>query len=105
VMVAQPGNPLFKYLIQSIVFNVKRRYYGKGPFSVTGDGLLRKGMKKFELLQCQPDWESIKKEKDEETWIVDKKHFLLFETCEGYREDEMTRSHRELWRQKNIYHD
>tara|TARA_B100000927_G_scaffold258747_1_gene227357 strand:- start:143 stop:619 length:477 start_codon:yes stop_codon:yes gene_type:complete len=41
ILVSRPKNPIFKYLIDLVIENVKNEYYGDDPLEVTGPKMMR----------------------------------------------------------------
>ena len=41
ILVSRPKNPIFKYLIDEVIKNVKNEYYGNDPLEITGPKMMR----------------------------------------------------------------
>jgi len=110
-MICKKGDPKLLKAINSIVVNVRQRYYGETPLSPTGPGLLGKIFTDDEFrdipLKFVADPKNV--HLNESHTIINKTdNKVIFVMYPEYREDQLKYKdshphYSELWRKKQIY--
>jgi hypothetical protein len=49
ILVSRPKNPIFKYLIDTVIENVKNEYYGDDPLQITGPRMMKSILSKLRI--------------------------------------------------------
>ena len=49
ILVSRPRNPIFKYLIDTVIENVKNEYYGDDPLQITGPRMMKSLLNKLRV--------------------------------------------------------
>jgi mannosyltransferase OCH1-like enzyme len=100
LLISTPHNPIFQKCIQSIVINVKNRFYGVNPLSPSGPLLLKHMISEDEKKKIQMQFHRIKE-------IILYQGIPILQYYPDYRkEQKRTNPHNhyhELWTNKDIY--
>jgi len=103
LIVSLPNNPYLWKAIQSIVLNVKNKYYGLNNLSPTGPHLLSKIIPtNNNIIDMRHDYFV-----NMDNRYIIYKNFLIFKSYNGYIEESASNSNKShysiLWSQRNIY--
>ena len=101
LMVSLPNNQELLTAINSIVYNVKNKFYGNTPLEPTGPGLLKKIIKS-NIVDMKHNYYN-----NYNNRYIEYNNYIIFKTYDGYLDEcekfKKTEHYSNLWRQKRIY--